>query len=584
VRRGRPPHPELLTPREQEVLAYLRDGLTNAEIAVRLRISPDGVKYHVSEILSKLGVSSRQEAAAWQPRRSWTAGLLAFLASRLRWVPFGTPGKIATGVALSTLVVIGGIFTADRLQSTGPSDANEPAAASSAFLGKLAYVVDGVVWVKELPNGRPVQVTRDGIYSYPRWSPSGEWLAVGDTVGTSLGDGRYIRTSLIVSADGSRQRYSQICGIWSPANDVLACMRSDNHLVLESPDGALVRDLDIPAIVRSKKDFAIGAVNCAAWSHDGSFIACNIYGPLVLQAGAPPGPEYRGIWVVRTDGTDAWEVFSNNPFVEGEFPIAFGFTPDGSQALFGLYPTGGSPGDVIRQLAVPAQGGQVTELEGAVLRVHIGAGPSADGVTIVSEGHGEQSWAGKRIAQIDLASGDLSYLTGPEATGLFPTWSPDFSQVAYVSAPAVGEIDGLKPLLSTSGSSDPSLVQVARSALAQRRIWVMDKDGANKRQLTVDSAYRDERPLWSADGSHIFFGRIEAEGNASIWILPATGGQPEKVADVSRCSKQHSFSGSVTRTGCVATNVQSYAAGPFWFGYYGYVAWGELISYWRGPG
>jgi hypothetical protein len=85
-------------------------------------------------------------------------------------------------------------------------------------------------------------------------------------------------------------------------------------------------------------------------------------------------------------------------------------------------------------------------------------------------------------------------------------------------------------------------------------------------------------------GSHVLFGRIDPEGNASIWILPATGGQPEKVADVSRCTKQHSFSGSVTRTGCVATQRQSYADGPFWFGYYGYVAWGELVSYWRGPG
>src|SRR5918994_2786382 len=117
MRRGRRPHPELLTPREQEVLAYLRDGLTNAEIAVRLGISPDGVKYHVSEILSKLGVSSRKEAAAWQPRRRpWTVGVLAFLAARLRWIPFGTPGKIATGIAFSGLVVVAGVFIADRVQ------------------------------------------------------------------------------------------------------------------------------------------------------------------------------------------------------------------------------------------------------------------------------------------------------------------------------------------------------------------------------------------------------------------------------------------------------------------------------------
>jgi photosystem II stability/assembly factor-like uncharacterized protein/DNA-binding CsgD family transcriptional regulator len=64
-KRGRPPHPDILTPREREVLALIRDGLSNDDIGARLGISVDGVKYHVSQILSKLGVSSRQEAADW---------------------------------------------------------------------------------------------------------------------------------------------------------------------------------------------------------------------------------------------------------------------------------------------------------------------------------------------------------------------------------------------------------------------------------------------------------------------------------------------------------------------------------------
>lgn len=64
--RGRPKHPDVLTPREWEVLSLLREGLTNPQIADRLGISENGAKYHVLEILSKLGVSSRYEAAAWQ--------------------------------------------------------------------------------------------------------------------------------------------------------------------------------------------------------------------------------------------------------------------------------------------------------------------------------------------------------------------------------------------------------------------------------------------------------------------------------------------------------------------------------------
>jgi DNA-binding CsgD family transcriptional regulator/tetratricopeptide (TPR) repeat protein len=57
-------HPAGLTKREAEVLDQLRAGLTNAEIARRLYLSPRTVDHHVSAILAKLGVSSRAEAAA----------------------------------------------------------------------------------------------------------------------------------------------------------------------------------------------------------------------------------------------------------------------------------------------------------------------------------------------------------------------------------------------------------------------------------------------------------------------------------------------------------------------------------------
>lgn len=55
--------PHGLTEREREVLALLREGLTNAEIAGRLYISVKTAGHHVSAVLGKLGVSSRREAA-----------------------------------------------------------------------------------------------------------------------------------------------------------------------------------------------------------------------------------------------------------------------------------------------------------------------------------------------------------------------------------------------------------------------------------------------------------------------------------------------------------------------------------------
>jgi DNA-binding CsgD family transcriptional regulator len=54
----------VLSTREQEVLDLVRQGLSNAAIAKRLYISPKTAEHHVSSVLAKLGVRSRNEAAA----------------------------------------------------------------------------------------------------------------------------------------------------------------------------------------------------------------------------------------------------------------------------------------------------------------------------------------------------------------------------------------------------------------------------------------------------------------------------------------------------------------------------------------
>lgn len=51
-----------LTAREREILALMVQGLSNGEIAERLVVSPSTAKFHVSNILSKLGVVTRTEA------------------------------------------------------------------------------------------------------------------------------------------------------------------------------------------------------------------------------------------------------------------------------------------------------------------------------------------------------------------------------------------------------------------------------------------------------------------------------------------------------------------------------------------
>jgi DNA-binding CsgD family transcriptional regulator len=63
-----------LTDREREVLALVSAGRSNGQIAAALFISPKTASVHVSNILAKLGVSGRVEAAAVAHRLGLTEG------------------------------------------------------------------------------------------------------------------------------------------------------------------------------------------------------------------------------------------------------------------------------------------------------------------------------------------------------------------------------------------------------------------------------------------------------------------------------------------------------------------------------
>lgn len=61
-------HTETLTPRETEILGFVAQGLTNQEIAERLLLSERTVRTHVSNILAKLNLTNRTQAARFAIR------------------------------------------------------------------------------------------------------------------------------------------------------------------------------------------------------------------------------------------------------------------------------------------------------------------------------------------------------------------------------------------------------------------------------------------------------------------------------------------------------------------------------------
>ena len=63
--RGRPPHDDLLTPMEWTTVEWVRHGLTNRQIATRRGVSLDAVKFHVGNVLGKLGLENRRQLRRW---------------------------------------------------------------------------------------------------------------------------------------------------------------------------------------------------------------------------------------------------------------------------------------------------------------------------------------------------------------------------------------------------------------------------------------------------------------------------------------------------------------------------------------
>ncbi|MEV0285802.1 MULTISPECIES: VOC family protein [unclassified Kribbella] len=64
--RGRPRHPDVLTPAEWQVVDMVRHGMPNREIARRRGVSVDAVKFHVANALLKLGLERRAELRTWR--------------------------------------------------------------------------------------------------------------------------------------------------------------------------------------------------------------------------------------------------------------------------------------------------------------------------------------------------------------------------------------------------------------------------------------------------------------------------------------------------------------------------------------
>jgi DNA-binding CsgD family transcriptional regulator/predicted enzyme related to lactoylglutathione lyase len=100
--RGRPPHDDLLTPMEWTTVEWVRHGLSNRQIAAPRGVSLDAVKFHVGNVLGKLGLGNRRQLRRWAGVSAGSAmkGKNAMEASVLG--PIGQISRTVADIAAAT--------------------------------------------------------------------------------------------------------------------------------------------------------------------------------------------------------------------------------------------------------------------------------------------------------------------------------------------------------------------------------------------------------------------------------------------------------------------------------------------------
>jgi DNA-binding CsgD family transcriptional regulator len=236
ARRGRPPTPDVLTPREWEVLALLREGLSNREVAEGLGISLSGAKHHVSEIISKLGVASREEAAAWRRgRRRGLAPLVALLSPLRRGAVAGSVKVVVAAVCVLIAAVVlvvalslrdpgddGGLAVVDATPTAQPEAAtpddgierNEGYLVSGRLErveGDSYFVVDGEGEHEFLVDGETVVMRGEGHEMVEDHNVSR--LEIGDSLEVTADRGALPAVAGTITANGFIGRDGIVVGV-----------------------------------------------------------------------------------------------------------------------------------------------------------------------------------------------------------------------------------------------------------------------------------------------------------------------------------------------------------------------------------
>ncbi|MBI5949303.1 MAG: hypothetical protein HY875_14290 [Chloroflexi bacterium] len=115
------------TPRQRQVLDLLARGRTNPQIGEALGISLDGAKWHVSEVITKLGVDSREEAAEyWRQYNGLPARLHRVFAGVASMAGLKWAATAVGVVVLAAAIAVGAAIFANLRDGEGDNEAAAP--------------------------------------------------------------------------------------------------------------------------------------------------------------------------------------------------------------------------------------------------------------------------------------------------------------------------------------------------------------------------------------------------------------------------------------------------------------------------
>ena len=517
--RGRPRYPDILTPREWEVLALLREGLGNDGIAARLSITERTATYHVSEILSKLGVASREEAAAWQPeeRRPWGLAAGAPFAFVRRKVSFGWLSP-ATAAVLGVLMVAGiGLLAWGLVRTGGGEGADAPGVSV-----RIGTVEPEVAIVRE-PGVYLMRSDGSDLRRLPgvgRLRDSFAWAPSGDRFVVASGCQEEHQLLLGSAADDALDKLASLPAeassiFWSPAGDMLGLSLSEGAGLAAGPAGAVLVVADTGEVT-----VIDGAGLFYGWSHDGRKYAVsidrvatvidtvtgeqteNLVDSMASLLWSPtldrlaftyiddPASDTLGLDVVNADGTGRQMLVSRERHIQtGGSPLSIAWSPDGRRLLVKSRAEPFGFRFLVYDVEEPEQ---LLDL-GDTFKLSSGEwSPDGEHLALERNGHVALERDGSPgpevfIEVVSTATDERREISLNDLTRS-PKFSPDGHQIAF----------------SASQPND-------RDALD---LYLVDVDGGAPRMLADGVGFNVFAHSWSADGSYITFtaGPITGDG------------------------------------------------------------------------